>query len=271
MSDLQEQTEQTPEIDQEKLDLARQYGWKPESEWEGNPPPHGFMGAEEFLERPAVQLRMTREDLEKQREEFSSFKAEQERMQEELRKQHDLYKKTREEIHRRELESIKAAQHAAAHAGDTERYDQLAERADKMSRPAEQAEPAEYTEPPETKEWKARNKWFESHKLARLEATRVVSEAANLGWGIKDQLEAAEQAVREKFPRLFEDSKPRQIQRVDEGGLGGGSSGSEGFASLPKEVQAVANELIADGVFDGVQGDINAKRAAYVKLYREQG
>ena len=67
-----------PESDPEIIEQPTKYGWKPPDEWKGDEPPNGFMKPDEFLARPAVQLKVTQDK-------FEEFRAMQEATQAELR------------------------------------------------------------------------------------------------------------------------------------------------------------------------------------------
>lgn len=62
--------------------------------------------------------------------------------------------------------------------------------------------------PPETQAWMRENTWFESDPHARAIAVQVVNDLASQGKGIRDQLNAATEAVRKRFPEHFGDVAP---------------------------------------------------------------
>lgn len=75
-------TEDTSTVDNEETEKqARKMGWKPESEWKGDPPPRGFVDAEEFLRvndsvLPVVSAenRRLKEEVDRQGQEIAALK-----------------------------------------------------------------------------------------------------------------------------------------------------------------------------------------------------
>ncbi len=95
-----------------------------------------------------------------------------------------------EERQRSRDEAIREAREAAA-AGD----------ADKA---AEAVRKATSAPPPEVDNWLKRNAWFAQEPEARALAQGVTERAYKAGASVSEQLKAAEDSVRKRFPELFE-------------------------------------------------------------------
>ena len=66
------------ELDQEEVELATKYGWKSPDDWKGDPPAHGFMSPNEFLETPHVAVRVARDKAESLEATIAEIRADQE-------------------------------------------------------------------------------------------------------------------------------------------------------------------------------------------------
>lgn len=268
----EEQPQDAPQYDPELAEKARQYGWKPKEEWQGDPPPHGFMAPDEYLSRPAVQLRITRDELEETRKQVQDWSSRYDTDLAQIKSAHQHAQKLQREHHERTVQQLKADMRLAVEDGDTERYDRAQKALDGMQAPDPvQQQPQQRDE--------AAAKWLEDHPhiandpFYGAEMQRVAQAIADRGGDTVAQISGVERYFRAHYADVElknapkERPKPRTV--VDGGGLGG-DGGNGGWDSLPKEVRAIGDELIEDGVFDRYGKTKAERRAAYAKSYKEQ-
>lgn len=205
-----EAVEASQEISDAELELsrkvARRLGWVPKEEWKRNP--SKWTDAPDYLEeRPRV---------------FDRLKGEAERT---ARAAADAI----EEDRRR-------------HREEAERKVREAQDPDERVKAARDL--AQHTRPhPDAEAWVSRNPWFNSDPNARDLAAAIVNRGAARGLPIAEQLKAAEEEVRQRFPEHF-DAEPRrevrlsEVRRAPQVQSGSRASQSQpkekGFAELPR-------------------------------------
>jgi hypothetical protein len=241
-------TEQdAPEFDQEIIEQATKYGWKSPDDWKGDEPPNGFMKPDEFLARPAVQLKVTQDK-------FDEFKATQEEIQAEQRetaaRMKAMYEESaerRREAHQAELDRIKAEKAQAYADHDVDKLQDL-DRQQEQLKPVETE--ATVTEDPSVASWKAKNGWFENDLFAKGKAIEIADTVARVGGDWAAQQAAIDREMPRIMPHLFEKPKLTQTtSKVDGGGLAQLGANPQSYDSLPSDARAQADLDIAEGLF----------------------
>lgn len=270
-----EEVVDAPEVDAPQIDpateaLARQHGWKPESEWKGEPPKYGFVDPDEYLENPRIQVKIQDEKISSLEKTLLESKTEAEKRIERLAAAQAEADKRRAENHKREIARLKEDQRKSVEDMDVDRFDQLAQEIEALG-PAPEIEetPKEesvngYTPLPGEKEavaaWRSDpvNSWFHSNQYMKQAAVDFYSEAATSG--INDpaaRLQYMQKRVNETFGTA---PAPRpRAAAVD----GGGFAARSGTArKLPPEAEAAAKRFVAEGIYKDV--------AEYAADYFEQ-
>jgi hypothetical protein len=121
--------------------------------------------------------------------------------------------------------------------------------------------------PPQTVAWMGRNPWFQTDQDAQVLAVAEINRRAAMGASIEDQLEAAEQKVRLRFPEHFdpparsERQEDRGEVRLSERAAPVVQSGSRGGNATPK----------VKGFADIPSGDRALYQRHFAKRYENTG
>lgn len=243
---------------------ARQQGWKPLDEFEGNP--DHWRDATEFLEfgqRLNPILRKNNEELKKQIQEIKG--------------QFDQYKNTATEIIRMQKDQVKKeydsqinflkSQVKAARAtGDydtaaefEEQLDNLRENAPDFpsDKPAQQAQPTLFSQE-EFKVWVQDNVWAEKDPGLSAAATGYAIQLGNQGLRGTDLLTAVEQQIKANFPEKFATRKRANMVEAPTGGGNARSTGKVSYDRLPPDAKASCDNFVREKL---------GTRDEYLKLY----
>lgn len=101
--------------------------------------------------------------------------------------------------------------------------------------------------PPETEGFIERHKaWFGKDPLATTRAKQIAADLAKEGYDTAAQLAQVERAIKKEFPEHFPPpgKQPPGVQTAGSRNAGQGSS-KKGFADLPPEARAIAQDMLA--------------------------
>jgi hypothetical protein len=299
--EMNEQVEDTPEQDPpEAVQLAREMGWKPESEWTGNPPKGGFVSASEYLRRGEKILPIVNARARKAEEEVQKLRRELEEERNDRRetiKRLDRMSTVALENQRAQLEARYAAlKEAAVEIGDKAAYrqaesdekkalkdidDRLKDEEDDPKRePEKKALPKQVQEVVDA--WLEDNEWFnkepELNAVANAIHIKLIREKPGLS--LAENLAEVTKRVKKRFPEMFgeaedeeEEEMPRRGSRVEGGTrINNGAGGRSLYAKLPAEAKAAADRFIKDdGLFlekgETVEKNLSQARERYAKQY----
>ena len=268
MTEEIQETEETQEAEAK----AREKGWKPEAEWDGDP--DKWAPADEFLKMKDRQLEKA--DLAAQKE-IASLKRDLEKytgrvseLQQTLKDFGEHHSKVEKRAYEKALKDIEAKMEKAVEDGDTATYRQLKGEAKDLQKDA-----AEATKKPETsaddipayKDWVQDNGWYNTDIRMRNYANRIsedVKQVTGLTGTDPGFYAAITEAVKEEFPSKFE--KPKRSPTVE----GAGSSVSQrsngkGWKDIPAEDRKAVDHFFKNGLFE----DSPKGRAQYAKEYWE--
>ena len=241
------------EMDSEQVESeARKQGWKPESEWKGEPPSRGFVSAEEFLDAgdkslPLVTKRLTSEKDDLQSE-LGEVKAELSKVKQQAARFTDFTNKALHKARQERENAIIALQKERAQAITDADGDKVIETerkiADLNAEPVEGSGP-----PPEVASWLGENPWYEDddtmRDLANGISLRLKDEQPHLQ-GVA-HLKELEKRVKKAMPSKFENPR-RQQGDIVEGGRRQPPGNGKTFNDLPadaKQAYADYKELMA--------------------------
>jgi hypothetical protein len=193
--------------------VAKRMGWTPREDWKRDPAK--WVDAPDFLEQTPRELESLKERLKRTGQAAEAAMAEAQRQA-----QADAEARVRAAVEAKDPdEALRASRDLARTSGP----------------------------PPQTVAWMGRNPWFQTDQDAQVLAVAEINRRAAMGASIEDQLEAAEQKVRLRFPEHFDPPSSFGLRR-DESAEGGGQrevrlseraapvvqSGSRGGNATPK-------------------------------------
>lgn len=204
-------------------DFASRMGWSPKEQWRGDP--EAWKPADKFLE-DTVSVNQT---LSKKLKTLERTTQRMVRTTEQLADQ-------RVEDMRIRLES---QLEQAVDEGDKEAVKHVTTRIrqlDQQQRPAHDPEVAEFVE--------RHSEWFNVDPEATALAMGVAQNLANQGKTVAEQVDAAERAVKRRFPELFDEPQrakpPAAVHQPDTRSAPRQKSGPKGFAELPADAKQQA-------------------------------
>lgn len=249
--------------------VARELGWKPESEWKGDPPEGGFASAAEFIRSQRTraknvekELKKLRNDTEKRIKRMEEQSAKQRAKEiEELHSEYDWYIR----------EAIKKGDEASEKRLIKERDAQIAK--------AEELEEVDETEvEPDEEEWiekftpsypQVQKRFYnEGHAWvldddADPDAMRVVLDFVDSGIPFAEALEKADKALRKAYPDKYEaeeedvDDEPapkpaKKVPVLAPGGRGNGGHVSAASRLSPAQ-REIGNRFVREGLFASLE------------------
>ena len=274
------QVADAPEAKSDDLEtVARELGWKPETEWKGAPPEGGFASAAEFIrsqrskaknvEKELKKLRSDTEKRIKRMEEQSAKQREKEIA--ELHSEYDWYirKAIKEGDEATEKKLIRERDAKVAQAEDVEDADDEPE-----------ADEDDYIENFTPSYPQVQKRFYnEGHAWvldddADPDAMRVVLDYVDSGIPFADALEKADKALRKAYPDRYEaededmddepEEKPKNGKRVPV--LAPGGRGTGGGVSAASRLSPAQREIGARFVKEGLFGSLEEYAEQRIKL-----
>lgn len=213
----QQQADDTPEP---IANLARDMGWTPREEWQGEP--EKWKPAEQFIRDGREIQQTTARELRS------------------LREQMDRMSGVTSQIIEDKVTQARAAWEAnltrAVEDGDTET-------ALKLAREEPQAKPSGNGPDPQVAQWVAKNQWFNTDPLAKMRAEEISNRLAHLP--VAEQLAQVERAIRKEFPDHFP-APAKQPPGVQTGASRNPnpSNRQKGFNDMPAASQQMARDMV---------------------------
>lgn len=226
-------SEPAPQASPEVEALARELGWVPENEWTG--PADRWAPPQTFIRQKVSKGDRLYDELREVKEATTRMtKTHAKIMEREVQK-------AREEVERRFQRAVEAGDYEAA------------ERARRDMATVE-TEARTSGEDPAVADFRARNTWFNANEEATAYALSVAQMKANQGLSAADQVRAAEEAVKKRFPELFpaeqrqqEPRKGAPVVNAPQSRAARPAPKAKGFAELPREAQTAAQDFLRRG------------------------
>lgn len=210
--------------------LASELGWSPKDQWRGDP--DDWKPAGDFLKDTVSINKATRRSL----------KNIEDRMARMTRASETMIERARADERRK----VEAELAEAVDEGDHARVRQVSAQLAQLDAPIETAPVQEFA---------TRNaSWWQIDPLATQMAINVSGIAAQQGKSAEEQVKAAEDAVRKRFPEYFDEPKaktkgPAEVaEQQGRTARSNGGNRARGFSDLPAEAKAVALKLEKQGV-----------------------
>lgn len=253
-----------PEVER----LAREMGWKPESEWKGDPPKGGFVAADEFINRGERIIPIINGRLKRSEEEKSRLSAELEAVKRDhadnVKRIERMSKVALEQQREQLVSQYEARKEAAVETGDKDAFRQAQRDQNEALKKLDErlAEPKEETEkktkqpelPRDIQEvvtgWITTNSWYntdeEMQALANARHMKLLKEKPGLS--LSENLKEVRAYVAKRFPEAFnsgtdaDDAEPPARRSAVEGGsrLAANGSGKSVWAKVPAADRQIA-------------------------------
>lgn len=269
-----------PEAKADDLEtVARELGWKPETEWKGDPPEGGFASAAEFIRSQRTRAKNVEKELKKLR---NDTEKRIKRMEEQSAKQRQ---KEIAELHSEYDWYIREA---------VKKGDEATEKKLIRERDAKVAEAEELDEPEEDEAETDEEEWIEKFTPsfpqvqkrfyseghawvleddADPDAMRVVLDYVDSGIPFADALEKADKALRKAYPDKYaaedddvEDDEPAPKPVKKAPVLAPGGRGSGGGVSAASRLSPAQREIGARFVKEGLFGSLEEYAEQRIKL-----
>lgn len=248
--------------------LARELGWKPESEWKGKPPEKGFASAEDYIRSQRDHAKNVEKELKKLRTDTDKR----------IKRMEDLSAKQRD----KEIQAIHEEYdwwiREAIKKGDDTREKQLIKERDGKVKQAEavseddKADEKELTEEDWVEQFQPaypelqKRFYADGHSWvldddADPDAMRIVLDFVDSGVPFPDALEKADRALRKAYPEHYEDEdvedepeeKPKKRVPVLAAGAKGGASGVSAASRLSPAQRITGQRFVAQGLFGSLE------------------
>lgn len=247
--DSTQQTEGSTDYESE----ARVMGWRPESEWRGDP--SAFVSAEEFVRRGKEITPILRKNNEKL---MAEIKARDERIaqiQSTMQMLVETHKGSEERMYQQALNDLKQQRKDAISSMDGERFAEIEEQIEAMNEakrltavqtPAPAAQQAPAVDPA-FEGWAQQNPWY-------LEDTKLRRQADIIGRTLREegrteQGEAFLNLVRDEMSEMYPDkigTNRRQPGRVEGSTNRASRSSGKGYRDLPAEAKEMCDTFVRD-------------------------
>lgn len=218
-----------PEI----IERAKLLGWKSPDDWKGDPPPRGFMTAEDWVEKFANTP-----------QEIEALKAERERERREFDARIKRMEVMNEAALDRQRQQLQARMDGAVEMGDTDAYKAAKAEMQALDK-QERAEPEQAGPPPETQAWMARNPWFGNDAVMTAAARAVADEAVRKGiTDVSAQLAYVDREIAQRF-----NAPKRKTAAVEDGGMIAPRKRTRGVSELPPEARKAGEKFVKQGLY----------------------
>lgn len=226
---------------------AREMGWKPKDEWEGDD--SNWMDADKFVERNE-RIKERADGIAKA--EISRLQREVKELSDTIVEFRDYYSKVEQKAQERALAELKRKQREAVETGDTAAFDAVDREIEGMAKDVaspEKKAPDSPDDAPAFREFVSRNDWYNDDIRMTAAANRYGPELVRTkGYGPNDPAlyEEVERLVREEFPDKFGNPARKRAAAVESGNTGPGNKrgGKKGYADLPPEAKASCDKFV---------------------------
>lgn len=247
MSEEAVQVEETEVEMSEDEKTARQYGWKPEDEYEGDP--DGWVSAKVFNQRGELFGKI--KSLERQNDSMQKSFEEMKRM----------LSKAQETEYKKALKSLTEQKREAIESGDADQTFEIEKEIDNLKTDFEVSSKSENTPvtPQEFVTWKEENDWYTTDDVMTIYADSVGMKYAqqNPNLPLKDVYEYVTSQIKAKFPEKFstEGGKKQMKESKVEGARASGSPTSKGKQKftekdLSDEQRTIMNTMVRSGAMN---------------------
>lgn len=256
------QEEEVPETPVTVEQRARAMGWRPKSEYRGDPA--NFTDAAEFVRRADESLPLTRNELRRAQQKLIEQERELAAVKESARQFAEFHRNVEQQAYERARAELRRQRAEARNSFDVDRELQIEDELERLDneqrqkaarhQPVQRDEPETFADPEiqrQTQEWQQRNEWVNDPEaqavaIAVGQKLRAAGEAS-VGSAF---LEKVAHEVRKKYPQFFPTMQnPRREQAP--AATGGGDAPvrgrKKGYADLPSDARAACDDFVKRG------------------------
>lgn len=226
------------ELEPEEIEAkARDMGWVPEEEWKGDPPPKGFLSAEEFYRRGQETLPLIQSQLKKREAAIDSLKKDIEELKSSTKQSNEFLQN---QIRRQQQENQQLIQQL-----EQQRANAISEGDGQAAVEAERQIQQLRTETPQydpmarqvLEDWLKENEWYGTDPVMRNWADGKAQELKQSGFPTGPVLlNQLANEVKQAFPDRFNASEATPVVE-GKGRKAGQSWGKRSFDDLPDEAK----------------------------------
>lgn len=233
-------------------DTARQGGWKPVEEWDGNP--DDWITAKEFNQRGEFLER-----IKTQSSHIKKLEKKQTTLETTINELADHHRKVAETERKKALDELKGLKKQALDIADHDRVVEIDDRIDDLKR-EKLEEPTKAqtktTTHPVVTDWVEENKWYETDKALRgaMDALveDIIEQDPSMRGQVAEVLELAEKQLRNEFPNKFNKNR----STVTESSQGNSSKRNDpkySARNLTEQERRVAQRFIDSGAIKNME------------------
>jgi len=241
-------------------DSAREQGWVPQEEWEGEP--EDWVAAKEFVFRGELMNR-----IKKQSSELRNVHGEVNHLKDAIKTLGEHNKKIGEVQYKKALANLRKEKASAIVNEDPEKVAEIEDEIDSLKELRSEAAKEETVQketgrpeiPPEIVEWlgKPESNWYHRDPILRGSADAIGAEyvRANPESSPQDLIKFVEREIRKEFPHKFDRTKSTPTGVLDPDTTPGTRKGTKKFTikDVDEDTQRIAKTYVDLGVFDNVQ------------------
>lgn len=240
---------------------AREMGWVPEEEWDGDPdkwvPPKEFIFRGELFDR-----------IKKQSRDLKQYSQEIQELKDAIRVQGEMQKKIADKEYKRIMDTLKQRKAEALEEGDhrtvieiddeIREAEKLKEENDSVSE--EETSKKQNATPPEIVEWIEENPWYQDNVVMRGAADAIGEDYMNRypNASASDLIKHVDKEIRKEFPEKFGKRRKAAKEAIPDSQRAS-SSGKNKFKSkftvkdLSDEQRKIGETLVKSGAFEELQ------------------
>lgn len=235
---------------------AREMGWRPAEEWEGDSSRH--LSAEDFLKR--------NDHLKSRGDEI--LRQDNQRLERELREVRttldglkDHFSKAENRAYEKARKEIEGQMRSAAEEGDTQAYDAAKRDMDELDRDIKEASKAkapDYNpdEDPDFLAWTSDNAWYNNDPFLTAEADKIAPVIARKRLTGRAHYDAITAALKTEYPSKFDRSNPkRERPSAVEGANGSGGGKKTLWEQVPKGPRETFSRFVSEGLYKDTKED----------------
>jgi len=228
--EVDEAVEQNEQGNADPLEaIARKHGWKPESEWKGNPPKDGFKSAEDFVESTFDIQHRQAEKIDRIEQNLNKIvEGEAKRMKSALEAQE-------KRLLQQQMEAVETA--------DTEAFKEIEQELTRTRKEMQSVEKEDDEVLSKEKAFIERNPWYGQDKVMTADIDAVSKSINTANMSVDEYFETLEEIAKARYPHKFVNENRQRSAAVAGDSPRNKKGNSKNFDALPPEAQEAWAEI----------------------------